>query len=114
MLQIVQDVQSLRDSRAADVPSTAHRADGQIVPRNKLVGSKRQRELGPDDLELAIRSKGSIAQTNRRLREAGLLPAKLPESKPSAALRASDCVAVGSLKGIKSRKQKRAQADIST
>jgi len=114
VLQIVQDVQSLRDSRAADVPSTAHRADGQIVPRNKLVGSKRQRELGPDDLELAIRSKGSIAQTNRRLREAGLLPAKLPESKPSAALRASDCVAVGSLKGIKSRKQKRAQADIST
>jgi transposase len=114
VLQIVQDVQSLRDSRAANVPSTAHRADGQIVPRNKLVGSKRQRELAPEDLERAIRSKGSIAQTNRRLREAGLPPAKLPESKPSAALRASDCIVVKAQAKDPNRKEVSPQADIST
>ena len=53
--------------------STAHRCDGHIVPRHKLAGSKRQRELAPEDLEAAVQSKGSIAQTRRRLRE-GLLP----------------------------------------
>jgi hypothetical protein len=68
----VQQVQSQRDHRAVHVPSTAHRADGRIVPRHKLVGSKRQRELAPDDLEAATQSKGSLAQTRRRLREAGL------------------------------------------
>jgi hypothetical protein len=72
VLQIVQQVQSQRDDRAVHVPSTAHRADGRIVPRHKLVGSKRQRELAPDDIEAATQSKGSLAQTRRRLREAGL------------------------------------------
>jgi hypothetical protein len=47
-------VQSKRDSRAVDVPSTAHRADGTLIPRTKIVGSKTQRELGEDDLEQAI------------------------------------------------------------
>jgi transposase len=108
VLQIVQMVQSKRDSRAADGPSTAHRADGHIVPRNKLAGSKRQRELAPEDIRSAIQSKASIAQTARRLREAGLAP------KPSAALRASDCVVVKNLKGIKARRRTSPQADIST
>ena len=54
MLQVAQLVQSKRDSRAVDVPSTAHRADGTLVPRTKIVGSKTQRELGEDDLEQAI------------------------------------------------------------
>jgi hypothetical protein len=72
VLQIVQQVQAQRDDRAVNAPSTAHRADGRIVPRHKLVGSKRQRELAPEDLELATQSKASLAQTRRRLREAGL------------------------------------------
>jgi hypothetical protein len=54
MLQVAQLVQSKRDSRAVDVPSTAHRADGALVPRTKIVGSKTQRELGEDDLEQAV------------------------------------------------------------
>src|SRR5665213_1177951 len=114
VLQISQLVQSKRDNRAADVPSTAHRADGHLVPRNKLVGSKRQRELAPEDLESAIQSKASIAQTRRRLREAGLPSVKIPAPKPSAALRASDCVAVSKQKVIGIRKGTRSQADIST
>jgi hypothetical protein len=35
VLQISQEVQSKRDSRSVSGPSTAHRADGQIVPRHK-------------------------------------------------------------------------------
>jgi hypothetical protein len=53
-LQVAQLVQAKRDSRAVDVPSTAHRADGTRVPRTKLVDSKAQRELGPEDLQSAI------------------------------------------------------------
>jgi transposase len=68
VLQIVQQVQSKRDDRAVKVPSTAHRADGTAVPRNKVVGSKRQRELCPEDLESVIQSNGSIAQTHCQLR----------------------------------------------
>jgi len=73
VLRIAHQVQSQRDSRVVNVPSTAHRSDGHIVPRHKLAGSKRQRALSPEDLEsAAMQSKGSIAQTRRRLREAGL------------------------------------------
>jgi transposase len=72
VLQVVQQVQSQRDDRTVNAPSTAHRADGRIVPRHKLVGSKRQRELMPADLESATQSKASLAQTRRRMREAGL------------------------------------------
>jgi hypothetical protein len=94
VLQISQLVQSQRDSRAVDVPSTAHRADGQIVPRHKLVDSKRQRELSPEDLEsAATQSKGSIAQTRRRLREAGLPIDEPANPGASDAKMASDCVA---------------------
>jgi hypothetical protein len=54
MLQVAQLVQSKRDSRAVDVPSTAHRADGTLIPRTKIVGSKTQRELGEADLQQAL------------------------------------------------------------
>ena len=40
--------------RILDVPSTAHRADGQRVPRVRIVGSKRPRELGSPELHAAI------------------------------------------------------------
>jgi transposase len=111
-LQIAQHVQALRDNRVTDVPSTAHRADGNIVPRDKLVGSKRQRELTPEDLESAIQSKGSIAQTHRRMREAGLLPAL--SGSTSAALRASGSPASKRQKTARINKEDRIQADIST
>jgi hypothetical protein len=92
VLQIAQEVQAKRDSRVVHAPSTAHRVDGQIVPRHKLAGTKTQRELAPEDIEIAIQSKASIAQTQRRLREAGLLPAKAGKNRASNALRASDRV----------------------
>ena len=90
VLQIVQAVQTKRESRSFDGPSTAHRADGQVIPRHRLAGTKRQRELVPEDIETAIQSKASLAQTQRRLREAGLLPAKAGKHRASNALRASD------------------------
>jgi hypothetical protein len=94
VLQIAQQVQSQRDNRAANVPSTAHRADGHIVPRHKLAGSKRQRELSPEDLESAVtQSKGSIAQTRRALRNAGLLPDGTAPPRASDATMAPDGVA---------------------
>ncbi len=54
MLQVAQLVQAKRDSRAVNVPSTAHRADGTAIPRTKLVDSKTQRELGQGDLQQAL------------------------------------------------------------
>jgi transposase len=54
VLRVVQEVQAHRDSRAVHVPSTAHRADGRAVPRHKIAGSKRQRELDPQDLKQAL------------------------------------------------------------
>jgi hypothetical protein len=47
-------VQAQRESRAIRVPSTAHRADGTPVPHSRRVGSKTQRELGPQDLHQAV------------------------------------------------------------
>jgi hypothetical protein len=112
-LQVAQLVQAKRDSRVVDRPSTAHRADGTIVPREKLVDSKKQRELAPEDLESAIQSKASIAQTKRRLREAGLIPTEAEESGPSNALRASD--RLSKMFGTQFMDQlKEVQADIST
>jgi hypothetical protein len=104
VLQIVQMVQSKRDSRAVNAPSTAHRADGTIVPRNKLVGSKRQRQLAPADLQDAI---------SRRTQSINGKPSA-SEHRPSAALRASDRAAVGGLKQVRNRKGTSSQADIST
>jgi hypothetical protein len=114
VLQISQLVQAKRDDRVVNVPSTAHRCDGTAVPRNKLAGSKRQRELGPEDLESAVQSKASIAQMRRRLREAGLSPDAVAASEASAALRAPDRVSVNPCKGSKHREQRAVQADIST
>lgn len=84
-LQIAQLVQVKRDGRAVHGPSTAHRADRHIIPRSKLVGSKRQRELSSEDLESALQSRASIAQTRRRLREAGLPTSKAGVVGASAA-----------------------------
>jgi transposase len=113
VLQISQDVQSKRDSRAVRAPSTAHRADGQIVPRHKLAGTKRQRELSPKDLEIAIQSKRFLAKTQRRPQETGLLPAKAGKKRASNALRASD--GLSKMFGRRFLEQlKEAQADIST
>jgi hypothetical protein len=53
-LEVVKQAQSKRDDRVVRVPSTAHRADGSIVPRNRIVGSKRQRELSAEDLNNAV------------------------------------------------------------
>ncbi len=53
-LEVVKHVQAKRDNRVVLVPSTAHRGDGSRVPRNRIVGSKRQRELSADDLSEAV------------------------------------------------------------
>jgi hypothetical protein len=82
-MSYLQDVQSKRDNRAVNAPSTAHRADGQIAPRHKLAGTKTQRELAPEDIEMATQSKVFIAQTQRRLREAGLFPANAGKNRAS-------------------------------
>ncbi len=54
VLRVAQQVQAHRDSRPGDGPSTAHRADGRVVPRHKIAGSKRQRELDSQDLKQAL------------------------------------------------------------
>ena len=53
VLQIAQLTQAQRDSRS-DGPSTAHRSNGKHVPRTRPPGSKKQRELGPIDLQNAL------------------------------------------------------------
>jgi hypothetical protein len=52
VLRIAQVVQAKRDDRAVSVPSTAHRASGLRIPRQKIAGLKTQRELGPEDLRV--------------------------------------------------------------
>ena len=54
VLHVAQLVQAKRDHGRRDGPSTLHRADGTRVPRSRVVGSKKQRELGPEDLEQAL------------------------------------------------------------
>jgi hypothetical protein len=54
VLRVAQEVQKHRDSRVVNVPSTAHRADGTRVPRSKIVGSKRSRDLDSEDLHQAM------------------------------------------------------------
>jgi hypothetical protein len=78
-LQVAQLIQANRDSRSVSGPSTAHRPTGIPVSRTPVPGTVTQRQLSSADLEAAIQSKGSaiqsngsIAQTRRRLREAGL------------------------------------------
>jgi hypothetical protein len=54
VLRTAQIVQAQRDDRVVGRPSTAHRADGTPIPKNKIAGTKRQRELTVDDLHTAI------------------------------------------------------------
>ncbi|MBS0417026.1 MAG: ISNCY family transposase [Proteobacteria bacterium] len=54
MLQVAQLVQAHRDNRTVRAPSTAHRADGTRIPKEKLAGTKRQRELSQLDLHTAL------------------------------------------------------------
>jgi transposase len=54
VLQVAQAVQAHRDSRRVNRPSTAHRADGTAIAKERVVGSKSQRELDATDLENAI------------------------------------------------------------
>jgi hypothetical protein len=54
VLRTAQIVQAQRDDRVMCRPSTAHRADGTSIPKSKLTGTKRQRELSVDDLHTAI------------------------------------------------------------
>jgi hypothetical protein len=54
VLRTAQVVQAQRDDRVICRPSTAHRADGTPIPKNKIAGTKRQRELTMDDLHTAI------------------------------------------------------------
>ena len=54
VLRVAQGVQAHRDNRSVNVPSTAHRADGTRIPRSRIAGSKKQRELGAEDLQHAI------------------------------------------------------------
>ena len=54
VLQVAQAVQAQRDSRSVKRPSTAHRADGTAIAKQRVVGSKRQREIDATDLETAI------------------------------------------------------------
>lgn len=79
VLRVAQEVQKHRDSRVVDVPSTAHRADGKRVPKSKVVGSKRPRDLGAEELnqafnivvpELLPPSGRQTALSPRRMKEA--------------------------------------------
>jgi hypothetical protein len=54
VLRTAQIVQAQCDDRVIYRPSTAHRADGTPIPKNKIAGTKRQRELTVDDLHAAI------------------------------------------------------------
>jgi hypothetical protein len=55
ILEAARKVQSRRDNRVVRRPSTAHRADGTPIPRNKIAGSKNQRDLSETDLHDAIK-----------------------------------------------------------
>ncbi len=55
VLRTSQIVQAQRDDRVICRPSTAHRVDGTPIPKNKIAGTKRQRELSEHDLHDAIK-----------------------------------------------------------
>jgi transposase len=56
VLRVAQQVQRQRDDRVVRRPSTAHRVDGTVVPKERLAGTMRQRELGPAQLSQAMHS----------------------------------------------------------
>jgi transposase len=106
MLQVAQLVQAKRDNRAVDVPSTAHRADGTAVPRNQVIGSKRQRELGPEDLQEAVKTctRKLSAQSASGAANAGA----------SGRLRRSDRASLRQMTRSRKSMKTTVQADIST
>jgi hypothetical protein len=55
VLRASQIVQAQRDDRVICRPSTAHRVDGTPIPRNRIAGTKRQRDLSEEDLHNAIK-----------------------------------------------------------
>jgi len=105
MLQIAQMVQSKRDTRA-DRPSTAHRADGSPVPRSRVVDSKRQRELGVDDLHQAMNTYMDDISAKSAVRS--------KDSRASARLRWSDRATFPQTPRGRKRAKMVARADIST
>jgi len=58
VLRTAQIVQANRDDRVVCRPSTAHRVDGTPIPKNKIAGTKRQRDLTMEDLHTAINESG--------------------------------------------------------
>ena len=58
VLGVVQKVQALRDNRRRGGPSTAHRADGHHIPKQRLPGTKWQRQLSRADLRKAVEAAG--------------------------------------------------------
>jgi hypothetical protein len=54
ILEAARIVQSRRDNRVVRRPSSAHRCDGSPIPKDKIAGSKRQRDLSEMDLHAAI------------------------------------------------------------
>jgi hypothetical protein len=54
ILEAARIVQSRRDNRVVRRPSTAHRADGTPIPKTKVAGAMRQRELSESALRKAI------------------------------------------------------------
>ena len=58
VLRTAQIVQAHRDDRVVCRPSTAHRVDGTPIPKNKIAGTKRQRDLTMEDLHTAINESG--------------------------------------------------------
>jgi len=108
MLQVAQLVQSKRDSRVVDAPSTAHRADGTLVPRTKIVGSKTQRELGEDDLDQAIATYSDAVSA-----KSAAQPATVRSELNSAGVESTDSrridVARGFSTSAKSKRQSRSK-----
>jgi transposase len=95
VLQVAQLVQAKRNTQASRVPSTAHRADGTIIPKDQFVASKSQRQLDAQDLQEAIERQPLVTTTKPRL----------AARRASAALRASDRVLVQERTKVRIRKR---------
>jgi hypothetical protein len=66
VLRVAQVVQAQRDSRVVTGPSTAHRRNGNYIPRRKVLGTKTQRELDAGDLENALTTAARPADNGSR------------------------------------------------
>jgi hypothetical protein len=63
ILEAARTIQSRRDHRVVRRSSTAHRVDGSPIPKNKIAGSKRQRDLSEMDLHDAINLPEALVRT---------------------------------------------------